>query len=142
MHCRSAQEKMDSGKLEELRRFGSTKMSEKWLPQCILFMKDASEGFLTDADTGITFLLIHIALHWYSYLHYIVHTCILNCIHYTFHSLFFLIFTLRQDIPKGSTGKPARIGLAKRMKLETLDIHDTSQAWETLSIFKQKFNAS
>ena len=28
-----------------------------------------------------------------------------------------------QDIPKGSTGKPARIGLAKRMKLETLDIH-------------------
>jgi len=31
---------MDSSRLDELRRFGSSKMSEKWLPQCILFMKD------------------------------------------------------------------------------------------------------
>lgn len=31
---------MDSSNLEELRRFGSSKMSEKWLPQCILYMKD------------------------------------------------------------------------------------------------------
>ncbi|CAK9033700.1 unnamed protein product [Durusdinium trenchii] len=70
-------EKMDSKKLEELRQFSAAKMSEKWLPQCILFMK---------------------------------------------------------DIPKGSTGKPARIGLAKRMKLEALDINKSQvTSWDATS---------
>ena len=39
-----------------------------------------------------------------------------------------------QDIPKGSTGKPARIGLAKRMKLETLDIHKSQASPATQSL--------
>lgn len=79
-------EKMDSSKLEELRRFGSSKMSEKRLPQCILYMK---------------------------------------------------------DIPKGSTGKPARIGLAKRMKLETLDIHKTQvTSWDATSGLPVPIDAS
>ncbi|CAK9028703.1 Oxalate--CoA ligase (Oxalyl-CoA synthetase) (Peroxisomal-coenzyme A synthetase) [Durusdinium trenchii] len=70
-------EKMDSKKLEELRQFSAAKMSEKWLPQCILFMK---------------------------------------------------------DIPKGSTGKPARIGLAKRMKLEALDVNKSQvTSWDATS---------
>jgi len=79
-------EKMDSSRLDELRRFGSSKMSEKWLPQCILFMK---------------------------------------------------------DIPKGSTGKPARIGLAKRMKLETLDIHKSQvTSWDATSGLPVPIDAS
>ena len=45
-----------------------------------------------------------------------------------------------QDIPKGSTGKPARIGLAKRMKLETLDIQKTQAAHQTL--FNHSIEAS
>ena len=69
---------MTSRKLGELREFGAAKMSEKWLPQCILFMK---------------------------------------------------------DIPKGSTGKPARIGLAKRMKLEALDVEvdNATVVWDASS---------
>ncbi|CAJ1442054.1 unnamed protein product [Effrenium voratum] len=71
-------EKITGTRLEELRSFAAEKMSEKWLPQTILFMK---------------------------------------------------------DIPKGSTGKPARIGLAKRMNLEPLDIDQPNQVtvWDATS---------
>ena len=45
-----------------------------------------------------------------------------------------------QDIPKGSTGKPARIGLAKRMKLETLDIHKSQASPATCFCHVFKFD--
>jgi hypothetical protein len=90
---------MDSSKLEELRRFGSSKMSEKRLPQCILYMKDSCSPRFDIHFDQKSFASVDSC------------QCRFVC--------------LSQDIPKGSTGKPARIGLAKRMKLETLDIHKT-----------------
>ena len=111
----AANEKMDSGKLEELRRFGSSKMSEKWLPQCILYMKDSCSMPCFEIRFGQKKLCINTS----QYLSIHVITIHFDC--------------LSQDIPKGSTGKPARIGLAKRMKLETLDIHKT-QACDALLI--------
>ena len=86
------EEEVDSKKLEELRRFCASMMSEKWLPQIILFMKD---GVLPETGEVIGPFDMQRPL---------------DC---------------AQDIPKGSTGKPARIGLAKRMQLEALDINKT-----------------
>ena len=101
-----AKEKMDSKKLEELRQFSAAKMSEKWLPQCILFMKDLiwSSGKVNWAPRRCDVLKsMRVA------------ACVMLPCHAP--------CPCGQDIPKGSTGKPARIGLAKRMKLEALDVN-------------------
>ena len=99
---------MDSKKLEELRQFSAAKMSEKWLPQCILFMKDLiwSSGKVNWAQRRCDVL-----------------KSMQRCMSLRDADVSCAASLCGQDIPKGSTGKPARIGLAKRMKLEALDVN-------------------
>ena len=63
-----------------------------------------------------------------------VYYCLLVYLFLVFQRWFLMKVVSSQDIPKGSTGKPARIGLAKRMKLETLDIHKSQASPATQSL--------